>query len=100
MRNIFTLLKPGGNLFASVIVDSALFEICDSMTKKQKWPPAMVHFKINPYRGVDKPEAKLRFFLEQAGFDVQVCKYEERTYTFDGFRHFLGKLTVLVCFVL
>ncbi|KAJ3657562.1 hypothetical protein Zmor_009355 [Zophobas morio] len=96
MRNIFTLLKPGGNLFATVIVDSALFEICDNMTKKQKWPPAMVHFKINPYRGVDKPEAKLRFFLEQAGFDVQVCKYEERTYTFDGFRHFLDFALAIV----
>ena len=96
MRNIFSMLKPGGNLFATFIVDSPLFETCDNMIKKQKWPPAMVPFKKNAYRGVDKPEAKLRFFLEQAGFEVQVCVYEERTYTFDGFKQFLGRLTLMV----
>ncbi|KAJ3657554.1 hypothetical protein Zmor_009347 [Zophobas morio] len=96
MRNIFSMLKPGGNLFATFIVDSPLFETCDNMIKKQKWPPAMVPFKKNAYRGVDKPEAKLRFFLEQAGFEVQVCMYEERTYTFDGFRQFLDFALAIV----
>ncbi|KAJ3663560.1 hypothetical protein Zmor_007811 [Zophobas morio] len=96
MHNIFTMLKPGGNMFATVIVDSALFETCDNMIKKQNWPAAMVPFKKNPYRGVDNPEKKLRFFLEQAGFDVQFCMYEERTYTFDGFRHFLDFALAIV----
>ena len=92
LQNVFEMLKPGGNFFATVIVNVPFFEICDSMTEENKWPPAMVGYKnvISPYRDSDNPEEKLTCFLKDAGFDVQFCKYEERKFTYGGLNEFLG----------
>ena len=63
------------------------------MIQDNKWPRAMADFLkvISHYRDSDNPEEKFRFFLENAGFDVQVCKHEKRNFTYVGFKNFLGR---------
>ncbi|XP_063927672.1 juvenile hormone acid O-methyltransferase-like [Zophobas morio] len=91
MKNIFDMLKPGGTFLATLIVNSSFFDICESMVKDNKWPKAMADYakSFSPYRGLDNPADKLRLFLEHAGFEVQICKYEKREFIYSGLKHFL-----------
>lgn len=86
------MLKPGGTFLATLIVNSSFFDICESMVKDNKWPKAMADYakSFSPYRGLDNPADKLRLFLEHAGFEVQICKYEKREFIYSGLKHFLG----------
>ncbi|KAJ3657563.1 hypothetical protein Zmor_009356 [Zophobas morio] len=91
LRNIFEMLKPGGNIFSTLVVDVCFYEIWETMVKEKKWPPAMAGFKsiIPSYRSSDNPREKLMFLLKNAGFDVQVCNYEKRKFTYDGLNEFM-----------
>ncbi|KAJ3657569.1 hypothetical protein Zmor_009359 [Zophobas morio] len=90
-KNIFDLLKPGGDTLVTIIATGPLFDFSESMAKMEKWAPFMGNVKrvISPYHHIENPADKLKNFLEKTGFLVKVCETEERCYVYSSTSQFL-----------
>ncbi|RZC33710.1 uncharacterized protein BDFB_004499 [Asbolus verrucosus] len=87
LKNMFDMLKPGGDMLLTFLARNPIYDIYENMAKSNKWAPYMNNIKkyISPYHHLDNPENELENFLKKEGFISHLCRVEERSYTFPSF---------------
>lgn len=98
VKNIFDLLRPGGDLLVCFIANNPIYSIYERMMKRSKWKQYMQDAKkyISPYYFCDSPVKEFANILSEAGFDCDLCETVERGYTFPNFKVLKRKL--IYCF--
>jgi hypothetical protein len=84
MRNIYDMLQPGGQLFAAIVSNIAIYDIYENMARENKWQRffTTVENYVSIYHHSADPARKLVDFLKKVGFVIDACKIEDRTRTF------------------
>ncbi|XP_044254916.1 juvenile hormone acid O-methyltransferase-like [Tribolium madens] len=87
MKNMFDMLKPGGEMLLTFLASNPIYDIYEGMAKSNKWGPYMNNLKkyISPYHHSDDPETELENLLKKEGFITHLCRVENRLYTFPNF---------------
>ncbi|CAH1184056.1 unnamed protein product [Phyllotreta striolata] len=98
-KNVFKMLKPGGDILFTFLAKSSLYDIYQNMSKRKKWSQYSVKEYISPYHGLKQPEKHLQKLLNNVGFDVKVCKLVTRSFhfpTLDVFRNTITAVNPIV----
>ncbi|KAJ3657568.1 hypothetical protein Zmor_009358 [Zophobas morio] len=87
MKNMFDMLKPGGEILVTFLASNPIYDVYERMAKSNKWCSYMTNLKryISPYHHSENPETELEDILKKEGFLIRVCRMEDRTYTFPSF---------------
>ena len=95
LKNIFDMLKPGGDVVLTIMASSPLYDFWQNMALTEKWAAISKNLSgfLSPYHNQNNPEEVLREFLEEAGFVIHDCKMETRFYTYGAFSVFLGAIS-------
>ncbi|KAF5274249.1 hypothetical protein FQR65_LT04367 [Abscondita terminalis] len=82
--NIYKMLRPGGDVLLTFLASNPIFEIYESLSKKGRWESYMENFKnyVSPYQYSDDPGKELENILKEVGFEIHVCKVDERIYVY------------------
>lgn len=81
---MYDMLNPGGQLFLSIIANTAVYDVYENMARMEKWSRFSANVKdyVSIYHHLNNPQKKLENFLEKAGFVIELCKTEDRYYTY------------------
>ncbi|XP_031357845.1 juvenile hormone acid O-methyltransferase-like [Photinus pyralis] len=84
LRNIYNMLKPGGNFFFTCVVQYNAFETFAAISGTEKWKPYIVDYKsyMSPYQQSKNPKDDLEKMLLAAGFDISFIVEEPRKYNY------------------
>ncbi|KAF5287214.1 hypothetical protein FQA39_LY15991 [Lamprigera yunnana] len=84
ITNIFKMLKPGGDALLTFLASNPIFEIYESLSKTGRWEVYMENFSnyVSPYQYSNNPCKDLEDILKDVGFDIQLCKVDERIYIY------------------
>ncbi|KAB0790688.1 hypothetical protein PPYR_14868 [Photinus pyralis] len=84
LRNIYNMLKPGGDLFFSCLVHYSLFDVFATISESEKWKPYVADYKLcmSPYQQSENPKGDLEKMLLAAGFDISFIIEEPRKYNY------------------
>lgn len=87
MKNMFEMLKPGGEILLTFLANNPIYDIYETMAKSNKWAQYMTNVNkyISPYHHFEEPETELENILKKEGFIVHLCRAEKRAYTFPNF---------------
>lgn len=72
LRNIYTMLKPGGSFTFTCTVHNNFFWIMSHMAKMEKLSPHISQYQnyLNPYESTPHPDEDFRALLLKVGFQV------------------------------
>ena len=92
MKNIFDMLKPGGDIVFTIISCTPIYDFWENMAKTDEWAPYSkdVSDLVSPYHHLKEPSYTLRKYLEDAGFVIHVWKVDNCSYEFSDFLIFLS----------
>ncbi|KAK5643228.1 hypothetical protein RI129_007073 [Pyrocoelia pectoralis] len=84
LLNIYKMLKEGGDVLLTFLANNPIFEIYQSLSKKGRWESYMENVKnyVSPYQYSENPDKQLEEVLIDVGFDIDVCKTEDRIYVY------------------
>lgn len=87
LKNLFNVLKPGGDMLISFLATNPIFTIYENMSKNNKWKPYMQNIKryISPYHHSENPVQEFSEIVVDTGFECHLCKTIDRSYTFPNF---------------
>ncbi|CAH1370261.1 unnamed protein product [Tenebrio molitor] len=90
MKNMYDMLKPGGQIFVTIIANTPIFDVHENMAKMNKWKPFLTNVEdyISVYYHTEEPRRKLEGYLERVGFLTDLCQVEERSYTYPSLQYF------------
>ncbi|XP_017780259.1 PREDICTED: juvenile hormone acid O-methyltransferase-like [Nicrophorus vespilloides] len=104
VKNMYNLLKPGGDMLLDIITKSTIFDIYESMVTYPKWSTYLTNTEeyISPYNHCTDPKAVIENMLLDEGFEVKHCQVQQRfmifsdlseiKYTFLAINPFVNKL--------
>lgn len=78
------MLKPGGDMLLTFLAYHPLYEIYENMGKNNKWSKYMQNLKqfVTPLQNLEHPEKYYDKLLRKIGFNVHLCKTDNRKYTY------------------
>ncbi|XP_028135028.2 juvenile hormone acid O-methyltransferase-like [Diabrotica virgifera virgifera] len=94
-KNIFNMLKPGGDILLCFIAKSTIYDIYESLSKYQQWQQYSVKEYISPYHHLQDPESHLEKLLKKIGFEIKVCKLVRRSFLFPNMEVFTNTITAV-----
>lgn len=94
MKNMYKLLKPGGDMFIAFINNCPIFTIHRQMEKNEKWSKYVTDVQnyVSPYHNKQNPAKDLEDLLKKTGFSVPLCTIVERTNDFKNVEDLKSKL--------
>ncbi|XP_017773966.1 PREDICTED: juvenile hormone acid O-methyltransferase-like, partial [Nicrophorus vespilloides] len=80
VKNMYNLLKPGGDMLLAIVTKSTIFDIYESMASYPKWSKFLTNSEeyISPYHHCTDPEAVYEKLLVDEGFEVKICRVQQR----------------------
>lgn len=97
---MYELLKPGGDMLITFLASNPIYDVYQNMSKHKKWKAYTKKEYIAPYHDNEEPEKQLKKLLLDIGFKCQVCKVENRSYTFPNLDIWKSKYLYLPVFVI
>lgn len=89
VRNLYKLLKPGGDLLVIFLSQHPVFRFFKEQSQDNRWAEHMVDVDdfCSPYQNSKQPSKEFKELLTDIGF--KECIVEDRTkcYSFDGLQH-------------
>lgn len=84
LKNIYQMLKPGGDFFFTCVVQCDLFQVISNIFDDPKWKPYTSDNKkyMSPYQHSQYPIGDLERMLREVGFDVSFIIGEPREYDY------------------
>lgn len=86
IRNMYQLLKPGGDLLVGFLAKNPIYDIYKEMSSKNEWAKHMTdvdHF-ISPYHYSENPADDFRKLLSSNGFTENWVEVREKSYIYEG----------------
>ncbi|XP_069675150.1 juvenile hormone acid O-methyltransferase-like [Periplaneta americana] len=86
VRNIFNLLRPGGEALIVFVAKCPIFNVYNSQYQKPEWRIYMedVHRFISPYHQSEDPGEEFNELLREVGLDVIKCECRKNEYTYNS----------------
>ncbi|XP_017780260.1 PREDICTED: juvenile hormone acid O-methyltransferase-like [Nicrophorus vespilloides] len=80
VKNMYNLLKPGGDMLLAIVTKSTNYDIYESMVTYTKWSKFLMNSEeyISPYHHCTDPEAVYEKMLVDEGFEVKICREQQR----------------------
>lgn len=79
------MMKPGGELFITSIVELPIYRALETLQQMEKWAPYLNEYNkyFSPFYKTTDPQANLTNVLTKSGFSIKCVRLVEMTYTFD-----------------
>lgn len=92
------MLKPGGDFLLTFLASNPIFEIYETLSKKGRWESYMENFKkyVSPYQKSKDPVGELETILKDVGYEILLCKAEERIYVYPNVTVLKSKTDLVV----
>lgn len=92
MENIYHLLKEGGDMVATLIAKSHIFDIYKIMSQDPCWKNYMSDYQkyISPYNYILNPAGDLKKILQNIGFKNIRVEHKHKTYYFNNMKILRG----------
>lgn len=86
LKNLYDLMVPGGDILLTFLATNPIFQVYEILAKDAKWSKYMKNVTkyISPYQNVPHPDNEFRDLLTEVGFEIEICKFIERTHVFDS----------------
>lgn len=90
------MIKPGGDMLVTFLASNPIFDIYESLSKNKRWKPYVSNFKkfVSPYQESKHPVEELEEHLTKVGFNIHLCKIEERLYIYPNIAVLKSKLKI------
>ncbi|KAL1489692.1 hypothetical protein ABEB36_013632 [Hypothenemus hampei] len=85
-KNIYTLLKPGGDFLLSLIGSSLIYDMYENLSKYKEWSKYFKKEMISPYHRCNDVKEIIEQLLKDTGFDDYLCVVKENHYTYNDWR--------------
>ncbi|XP_065209414.1 juvenile hormone acid O-methyltransferase-like isoform X2 [Planococcus citri] len=84
LQNMYSMLKPGGEIVFSLVVDCPNWPLHEILASSPKWSPFMKNYRdsISPYHYSDDPLSEIRNLLQDVGFHIRHSSFTWISYTF------------------
>lgn len=94
IRNLYKLLKPGGDMLVGLLAQNPIYDIYKEMAVDSKWSEYMRHVDdfISPYHYSKNPAEEFRKLLSSNGFEENLVEIRDKTYVFGGIDALRSKL--------
>lgn len=92
------MLKTDGDILLTFLANNPIYDVYKNMAKHKKWKAYAIKDCIAPYHGSTEPEKQLRIVLVESGFDVHICRVEDRTYVFPNMEIWRSKYSIYLEF--
>ncbi|XP_017780256.1 PREDICTED: juvenile hormone acid O-methyltransferase-like [Nicrophorus vespilloides] len=101
VKNMYNLLKPGGDMLLNIATKSTIFDIYESMASYPKWSKFLTNSEeyISPYHHCTDPEAIYEKLLVDEGFEVKICRVQQRFMIFSDLSELKNRLLAINPFV-
>lgn len=93
-QNLFTLLKPGGEVLLSFLGTCPIFEVYLNISKNIRWAPWFKEEMISPYHNSPDPQRAVEKILSDTGFAHWKCIVENRRFVYPNCKKMIGLLHV------
>lgn len=86
LKNMYNLLKTGGDMLVGILARNPVYDIYRIMSKDKKWSKYMTNVKqyISPYQYSVNPADDLRKLLASCGFKNIYVNAHDKCYTYEG----------------
>lgn len=86
-RNVYKLLKPGGDMLLAFLAKNPVYDIYKLMSQSEKWATFMTDVDqfISPYHFSEDPVAKFDSLLSSVGFSKRNVELHKISYVFEGY---------------
>lgn len=86
MSNIYTMLKPGGDMLLAFLANSPIFSIYENMAKMKRWSKYMQNIDecIAPFQNSKHPREEYEAIISEIGFKSRFCRVENRVFTYSN----------------
>nr|BAU79434.1 juvenile hormone acid O-methyltransferase [Planococcus kraunhiae] len=83
MRNIYSILKPGGETLLIFLATSPIYRLYELLAASPKWSPYMKNYRdvISPYHYSADPVSDIKNLMQSVGFHVKECFCTPTSYT-------------------
>ncbi|KAK7870782.1 hypothetical protein R5R35_005447 [Gryllus longicercus] len=97
LRNINSLLRPGGEALLLLVSDTPLYDAFIGMRNLERWAPYTqdIYDHISPYKHSKDPVADFSAMLRQADFHIHACCIETLNYTYPTMQGLTDIMTTL-----
>ncbi|GLH06448.1 Juvenile hormone acid O-methyltransferase [Gryllus bimaculatus] len=97
LRNIHSLLRPGGEALLSLVANSPMFDTYITMQNNPRWCEFMqdAYSFMPPYKRSIDPVNDFSVVLQQAGFNIYSCRLEHFSYRYPTMQEFGDSTMVL-----
>ncbi|GLH06447.1 Uncharacterized protein GBIM_11965 [Gryllus bimaculatus] len=97
LRNIHSLLRPGGEALLLFVVNSPMYDAYIAMQNNPRWCDFMkdANSFISPYHRSTDPVLDFSTVLRQMGFNVHACRLEHFRYCYPTMQDFKDSTMVL-----
>ncbi|KAK7870790.1 hypothetical protein R5R35_005455 [Gryllus longicercus] len=97
LRNIHSLLRPGGEALLLFVVNSPMYDAYIAMQNNPRWCDFMKDANgfISPYHRSTDPVLDFSTVLRQMGFNVHACRLEHFRYCYPTMQNFKDSTMVL-----
>ncbi|XP_063927789.1 juvenile hormone acid O-methyltransferase-like [Zophobas morio] len=89
-ENMYSMLKPGGSLLVTLVVDDVLSDVYDKLAENEKFSSVISGFKHNifPYRNCENSVETVTQLLNTVGFVGVKCEERKRVFVHKSFAQF------------
>lgn len=96
MKNIYRMLKPGGDMLLAFLADSPFFSIYQNLSKMNQWHNYMrkVMEHIAPFQNSVSPREEYEQIISELGFKSIFCRVEERKFTYNNVKSLQSKKVI------
>ncbi|XP_065209418.1 juvenile hormone acid O-methyltransferase-like isoform X2 [Planococcus citri] len=84
LKNMYSMLKPGGEMLFTLVVDSPNHLVWELTAASPKWSAYMKNFRdtIPRYHYSDDPASEISELIRDVGFHIKHCSFEWKSFTF------------------
>ena len=86
LKNINSILKPGGDCLIAFLTRNPIFEIYDQLSRSVKWSKYMYDVKkfISPYQYSENPASEFGDLLFASGFSDFTIEVQDKIFVYEG----------------
>lgn len=100
MRNIFDMLKPGGDVLFILFVRASITKLISKLSSQNRWKPHIKGPVVEPvYQHEQNVEEVLHDLLQAVGFQSIICQKKSLQFTYGNTHAYVEEVVAAISFV-